>query len=1132
MRPRRMIRSGLVATTTAVALLFVAARVTAQQAPAVPKPAPTLTADEAQRVFTDVLRRYFDAYARKDLDGLVAEWHPLGPARSRRNVVQVEFDLREIQLAGLTVQGASADAGGGRARAILDLTVTDRKTGRKKHERRVRDFTLLPDDAGAWRIWNEISPAGELARRLLAVPEGERNGLVASDPAIASTDTIAGLSAEAGRLQGQGRMDDVLGALRTESELAWTLGDQDAVGRSLLQIGSLHMMTGRGAEALESFTAAREVFAAEGDLADVAACDANLANLAYASGKFPEAAAGYQQAYDIFERLNDDAGMASSLHGLGNALYMQTEFAKALECYTGALGVLDRTKDTYRQSSVLQAIAMVDKELGDYAPGIDAWRRSLALSESGGDVGGAAKAFAGLGELYRLQGDLGRALQFQSQALQRWEQLRNVGQAAAAHYAIGQVRALQRNLNGAVESYKKALELDRSIIDDVATSESGQARDLGGLGGAHFVLGQFDPALAEYQESLALREKQADQPGVMWTLVHMGILHASQKRTEEAGKTYARALSIAEPANDQNAVSTILALRGRLELDQDQVDAALASASRAVELATAIEHFDTVSYARVVAGRAHQKAGRIADARAAFEDAVSALAKVPVGPAVESFFDDRRTPYLALVDLLADQGDAAEAFRWSERGRQRALADLLGGDGAIVTRGMTAEEQQLERTVERDVRTLAVKIRRERSRKTSDPARIAELQSALSARQADRDTLRQKLYTAHPALRDLRAQGEASGADAASALGSRSAALLSFVVGESRTWVFASAGGPGTESWAVQKAAPIDVKSLDLAQQVRKFREAIATKDDKAADLARELHTLLVGPVESVIAKKTRLVVIPDGCLWSLPFEALQAGSGHFVVEDTAVSYAPSLTTLTVMEAAKPDPAARRTLVAFGQPDIAPADAERLAVVRVVTPAAAATPAPPSREVQEVATLFGPARSRLYLGAKAQAGQLAQGVPPGAILHLGVPAVLTDATPLYSLLAFAGTGAADTGTGLVEVAALMNCDLPAEMTVASQTEFVQALGDGGALTALSWSLFVAGSPTLVVDRWTPPPTGPSVTARFYRAHLAPVVAGARRPGAAESLQKAMRGIVAQPATRHPFYWAGAMTVGR
>jgi tetratricopeptide (TPR) repeat protein/CHAT domain-containing protein len=1104
-------------------------RASAQSPAAVTQPAPVLTPAEAQRIFTEVLRRYFDAYVRKHLDGLVAEWHPLGPARGRRNIIVVEFDMRQVELGGLTVKSASADAGGGRARVILDLTVTDKKTGRTRHERRIRDFTLLPDNTGAWKIWNEVSPAEELAGRVLAVPEADRDQLISSDPELLSDDTLEGLSVEAGHLQARGRYDDVLGVLRTQTSLARKLGDQDAVGRSLLRAGSLRMLTGKRAEALEAFTAAREAYVAAGNLAETAACDANLANLAYAQGRFAEAADGYQRAYEVFERLNDDAGMASSLHGLGNAFYMQTEFPKALEYYTKALAGVERTKDNYRQAAVLQAIAMVNKELGDYAPAIDAWRRSMALAESGGDVAGTAKALAGLGDLFRLQGDLGRALQYQTQSLQRWEQLKNAATSATADYAIGQIRALQRDFTRAVESYRKALELDRSITDDPAMSNNGQARDLGGLGGAHFVMGQYDAALTEYQESLALREKQDDQVGVMWTLVHMGILHTSQHRTEEAGQAYARALGIAEPASDLNAVSTILALRGRLELDGEDTDAALASVSRAADLAASIEHFDTVAYARVVAGRTHQKAGRPAEARAAYEEAVSALAKVPVGPAVDTFFDDRRAPYLALIDLLADQGNGVEAFRWSERGRQRALADMLGGDGSIVVRGLTSEELQLERTVERDVRTLVVKVRRERARTTPDPARIADLQAALASHQADRDALRQRLYLAHPQLREMRAQGEPRGADVASVLGASSAAILSFVVGETRTWVLAVAKGPDPAGWSVQRAAAIDVKASDLAQQVRRFREAMAGKDDKAVDLARDLYTLLVAPVGDVITEKTRLVIIPDGCLWSLPFEALQGGDRHFMVEDVAIGYVPSLTALAAIESARLDAAARRTLVAFGQPEIGRADAERLALVESTVAAAARVAV--SHEVQDIAALFGPARSRLFVGNQAQASRLAQGVSPGTMLHLGVPAVMTDATPLYSLLAFTPFGATDADSGLVEVATMMNWDLKTETTVASRAEFVQGVGDGGALTALSWSLYVAGSPTLVIDRWSAPPAGPSVTTRFYRALMAPVGPGGRRPRAAESLQKAMKGILAQAATRHPYYWAGAMAIG-
>jgi tetratricopeptide (TPR) repeat protein len=1102
----------------------------AQPPAAAPAPAATLAPAEAQRVFTDLLQRFFDAYARKDIAGMTTLYHAGGPARFRRNVIVVEFDLRQVEIGGLVVKNAGADAGGGRARAVLDLKVTEEKTKKVWNERRVRDFTFLPDDTGAWKIWNEVSPAGELARRLLAAPAAERDALIAANPELSSNDTLTGLIAEAGRLQAQQRYDAVLDALGLQVRLARTLGDLDSAGRGLIQTGSLRMLTGGYPEAGEAFAAARVVFATLGNRGEVAGCDANLANLAYMQGRFAEAAEGYQKAYEVFEQLNEDARMASVLHGLGNAFYMQTEFARALDCYTRAITILQRTRDKFAEASALHAMAMVHKELGDYAAAIDTWRKSLALAETAGDVAGTAKAWTGIGDLYRLQGDLARALEHQTRGLEIWTRLKNVGAAATAQFAIGQLHALQRNYPRALESYQKALDLDLSLTDDPKTSETGQARDLGGMGGAHFAQGQPEVALPEYERSLALREKTRDEVGAMWTLVHIGVLHGSQRRFDEAGRVYERALGIAESKQEQNAASTILALRGQLEFEQEQLDAAIASAARAVDTATSIEHFDTVGYARLAAGRAHQKAGRNAEARAAFEEAVAAFAKVPPGPAAETFFDNRQAPYVAMVDLLASQGNLAEAFQWAERGRQQALAELLGTDGAAVVKGLTDEERDLERAITRDLRTVAVKIRRERGRQKPDPVRLAALQADQAARQADRDALRRRLYDAHPALRTMRARSEPAGPEAASVLGGTSAALVSFIVGEARTWVFAIAKDAEANLWKVEKAAAIEVKSADLGQQVRRFREAIARKEDAALVLGGELYALLLEPVAPVLAKKTRLVVVPDAFLWSLPFESLPNAAGRFLVEDAAIAYAPSLTALAAIDAARPRAAAPPTLVALGQPVLGKAAEERLALVR--PPAPATLPPPADREIQNAAAVFGPARSRTYVGDAARADKLAAGVAPGSIIHLAVPLVLAEAAPLYSLLAFTPTDAADAGSGLVEAAWLMSWSLPADVAVASRVEYGPTSGEGDALTGLAWSFYVGGTPALVVNRWLGAPTDPSVVVRFLRAYAAAATAAAAPPRASESLQKAMKGILAQPETRHPFYWAGFMAIGR
>jgi tetratricopeptide (TPR) repeat protein/CHAT domain-containing protein len=1129
------------------------------------RPAAALAPAEAERIFTELLQRFFEAYVAKDIEGMAACSHPGGPAWFRRSAIRVEFDLRQVSMTALTVRNASADAGGGKSRAILDLAVTDVKTGRSRPERRVRDFTFLPDEHGVWKVWNETSPAGELARQVMAVPPEQRDAFISSQPELASEDTLAGLTTEAGRLQSQGTYDQVLEVLSAQARLARALGNQDALGRNLVQTGSLRMMTGRYAEAGEAFNAARDAYASSGNTEEVAACDANLGNLAYMQGRLAEAFERYDRAYAVFESLNDDARMVSTLHGMGNACYMQSDFTRALTYYTRALTVSRRTRDRYGEANVLQALALVHKELGDYAAAADVWRQTLALTEAGTDPAGSAKAYAGLGEVYRLQGDLARALQHQSKALEIWQRLKNAGATAAAHFAIGQLYATERNFPRALESYGRALVLDLAIADDQATSESGQARELGGMAGAHFAMGQPDVARGEYERSLALREKLKDEPGVMWTLAHLGVLHASQQRPEEAFDAYERSLSIAEARPDPNAISTVLALRAQLEFDQGRDDAAQASAARAWGIALGIDHFDTVMYAKLVAGRVLQKAGKSDEARASYEDAIAALEKVPVGPATETFFDNRRAPFVALVDLFASLGNRAEAFRWSERGRLEALADLLGGDGTVVSKGLSAAERDQERAIGKDLRALAARVRRERGRAKPEAVRLASLQEELTAKQAERDRLRGLLYEKHPALRDLRAQGEPARAEvAARVLGASRGVLVSFVVIEARTWAFAIArDSAGT--WGIQKMVPIEVKAADLGGQVRSFREAIARKDGRAEDLGKELFFRLLDPLEPVLSGKTRLVVIPDAFLWSLPFEALVTPEGRFLVENASVAYGPSLTALVAL-AATPTPTSARTLTSFGQPILTAAIEERLALVRQAPVASAAAPstpagAPPARataaapaatssadsdrpvtpppaaiaprpadpEVQAFASLFVPVARQVYTGDQARPDRLAPGVAPGTLLHLAVPAVLTEAAPLFTPLAFTPADGADPSTGIVEAYSLMSVTLPAETVVASRVEYGPASGEGDAITALAWVLFVAGSPTLVLDRWVTTPPDPNVAVRFVRFHVASAGAAAR---AATSMQKGMKAILSQPATRQPYYWAGYLVIGR
>jgi CHAT domain-containing protein len=544
--------------------------------------------------------------------------------------------------------------------------------------------------------------------------------------------------------------------------------------------------------------------------------------------------------------------------------------------------------------------------------------------------------------------------------------------------------------------------------------------------------------------------------------------------------------------------------------------------------------FDALAHAKVSAGKAQRKSGQVAEAIASFREAIVALERVPIGPGVETFFDDRRSPYLALVDLLATEKGApasalADAFLAWERARTRSLANLLGGDGAVVVKDMTPAERDEERSLTRATRTLTVRLRRERGRSKPDPDRIAAVGKELEQAVSDRAVFRRKLFEAHPSLPVLRAQSEPAGLETASRVLAPSEALLSFAVMEQRTHVFYVADhGAGATPERAAGFRTIEIKAADLGAKVAAFRDAVARRDPRAAESGRELYDLLLAPVRDSIRRAKSVVVLPDVFLWALPFEALQDGRGRALVQDFAVSYAPSLTALAAMRAAPRQEDDRRLgLLAAADPAISAVALERLSRLR---PAGSAPFVGAAREVRSLVPLFGPQASQVLTREQVRADRVSA-ARQRAALHLAVPGCLLETSPLFSLLAFSAAGRDDGDQGLLEIGDAMGWTLPASVVTLSRTEAGPGGINGEALTALAWALHVAGAGTIVVNRWLPQETDSRAVTGFYRAWLARGTAASPRPTPAAAMQKSARALIAAPGAQVAD-WAGFMVIGR
>ena len=75
--------------------------------------------------------------------------------------------------------------------------------------------------------------------------------------------------------------------------------------------------------------------------------------------------------------------------------------------------------------------------------------------------------------------------------------------------------------------------------------------------------------------------------------------------------------------------------------------------------------------------------------------------------------------------------------------------------------------------------------------------------------------------------------------------------------------------------------------------------------------IGHRLYTALVKPWEAALVGKTALVVVPDGVLGLIPFEALVDDQGRYLAERFTITYAHSLAVRAQLAARKP-PAGRK----------------------------------------------------------------------------------------------------------------------------------------------------------------------------------------------------------------------------
>jgi CHAT domain-containing protein/tetratricopeptide (TPR) repeat protein len=1082
------------------------------------------------------ITRFYDAYGREDVDGVKSAWSSRVPGLERLiaafapTISGKDYSFEDLAISRIEIQSNVASA-----RATVAATIVDIASARRTAERWVRNFMFVRDPEG-WRVWRDASAAEDVALEIRsATSAAEARAIVDREPDLMVGEVCQALFGLGNRLRGSGRAEDADKVYHLSAWVAEQSGDPIVLGRSHTNSGVNLQLVAEYDRALQEFETARALFEEAGDKAGIAGTESNIGSALYLSKRYPEAVEHFHLALAYYEQEDQKGPQAGAFHNIGNAQYLAGDYAAALASYHRGLGLLESTADVIGAANTLQAIGLVQTEQGDYDAALESYSASLARHEKYGNDAGRGVVLAGLGEVHRLMGDSSRALDRYFEALPLLEQMGERETLGSVLGDIAGVYAAERRYTQALAFFERSL-----VVAEKTGNKAEMARVVAGTGAVYFAQARYAQAMEQYERGLGLFREARNKAGVAWTLVHMGLVHQAERRLVEAQTAYEESLAVVEELNDQASVAIALALVARTRAALDRPHEGLALARQAAAVAGEIGELDTLARARLVAGEIGIQLGETDQARHAFADAVAALEQLQQqggGAERDRFFGDTLAPYLGLVRLAAAEGRARDGLAWLERGKAYLLRQAIGGTGALVTRGMSDSEREREHTLARRLVSLTTQIQRERRREMPDRLRLDDLLADLDKTRLERAAFTAALYDAHPALKVLRGQGEAG------ALGEQpgfsmaaSSAILELAVGEEQTHLFVvrtlkPSSGPSVT------VRVLDVKAVELAAKIAQFRALIAARDPRTGTLARELYDLLLKPAESDLAGATRLVVVPDAVTWALPFQALQPRAGRYVIEDRAVSYAPSLAAFVEMTrpAGRTTPAGALALsaAAFGLASPGEAASRRLIHLRPDVKMDAAPEAP--KEAVAVARLYSGNRANAFVGDAATRTNLVSEAAACDVLHVATPGALNDSSPLTSQIVLTQAAASGPDDGLLETNELMDLDLRADVVFFSRLRGEPGQARAGeAAVALAWAAFVAGTPTTVISSWCVDAPSTTVLAlRFHRA-LGAGVSAARtsRLPAAEALRRAALALLAVPATRHPYYWAGFSVFGR
>jgi CHAT domain-containing protein/Tfp pilus assembly protein PilF len=866
-------------------------------------------------------------------------------------------------------------------------------------------------------------------------------------------------------------------------EVALHLKDQRRLAKTYYTIARSYSGLGQYENATNNYLESKKVFEAAGFERDVIYVLSELGMINWVQERYTQARQYSEASISLAERLKsgttpagawpDTFGVAESLLTLGQLSAREGDIDSAIAQLTRGLDLLnelnvDHCYDFY-VTETNAALGRVYTSAGDHIKALQ-YLNSASKTATGAQIPSVLNS---LGYLYMEQEDYAQSnAQFQ-QSLNLYHSAKNQKEESRVLLNLGVIRQREDKYEEAVQFFKQSLEAARAtkLIDvEIAANE--------GIGVVLTAQKRFDDALIVLSNGLALANELQDkirQTELLWRAAQTRYEMQDYARAEEFAL---RAVTLARAIRLPKLTFLTAATLGDIYAANNKVDLAIQTLKDSTDQVEALRDR--------VAGREE---------------------------GLQLFFENKIGPYNSLVTLLVRQGKIFEALVYAERAKSRVLLDVVGSGRGNLQKVLTESEKAEQQVLLKKISATNEQIKSKLATETESTSRLYQ---ELDAARLELASFQDRMYVTHPELR-LRSGStqQLTLANLTTLIPSSDIAYLEYIIAKNGVGLFVVRRKPVTNEPEIEYK-DLSLTSNDLRSKVDELRSRLAERHPGYSALSREMYEALIEPALKELHDIKTICIVPDGVLWSLPFQALTSGTGRYLIEDYALSYAPSLNVLHEMTSRSRHTRSTGSLIAFGNPVIG--RDEKLNQDLCPLPEA-------ETEVGAVASAVRSRAKKIFVGRNASEKTFKSLASEYATIHLATHGVIDNRDPLYSHLLLTKTEGDVENDGSLQAREIMNMRLNADLAVLSACETGNGrIAPGEGVIGMSWAFFVAGTRSLVVSHWRVNSTSTSQLMKdFYRALAT--------QGKAESLRQASLGMLKNPRYRHPFYWAGFVLVG-